>query len=161
MVLDFLTLILLSITPVSELRGAIPYGLIIRNLNPPLVFAFSTLANMLAIPLAFLFLDFLHHRLVRIKPYSLIFNRFVGKTRRRAHKYVEKYGWMGLAVFVAIPLPVTGAYSGTLAAWLLNVERKRAILALSVGVLIAGIIVTSLVLTGQEASLFIGRALID
>ncbi|HIB85266.1 MAG TPA: ligand-binding protein SH3, partial [Chromatiaceae bacterium] len=64
--------------------------------------------------------------------------------------YIDKYGFWGLMVFVMIPLPVTGAYTGSFAAWIFGVKRRKAFLAVSLGVLIAGVIVTTVVLTGSQ-----------
>lgn len=143
MALDLAMIILLSLLPISELRGAIPYGLA-SGINPILVFVLAVASNILVIPITFFFLNFVHHHLVHVKLYASLFDKFVARTRKKAHKYTEKYGWFGLTLFVAIPLPITGAYTGTLAAWLLGIDVKRSMLALSVGVLIAGIIITSL-----------------
>ena len=72
---------------------------------------------------------------------------------------MEKWGWLGIAVFVAIPLPMTGAWTGTLGAWVLGVTKKRTMAAVILGVLIAGIIVTAVVMLGIEAlQLFIKQA---
>ncbi len=69
---------------------------------------------------------------------------------------VDKYGYWGLALFVAIPLPITGAYTGTLGAWVLGMDPKKTFLAVALGALIAGIIVTVVVSLGIEAfSLFV------
>jgi len=66
------------------------------------------------------------------------------KIRAKAHPLVEKYGFIGLALFVAVPLPMTGAYAGTAASWLLDIEPKRAFLAVSVGVTSAFFVVWAL-----------------
>ncbi|MBS3133374.1 small multi-drug export protein [Candidatus Woesearchaeota archaeon] len=158
MALEFITTILLSMLPVSELRGAIPYG-IIYGLNPVLVFITAVVSNILVIPIIFVFLNYIHNHLMRIKIYEGMFGRFIERVRRKAHPRILKYGYLGLTLFVAVPLPVTGAYTGTLAAWLFGMERKKAFLALSLGVVMAGIIVTAAVLSGVEASTFIGDRL--
>ena len=157
MALEIAKIIILGMLPVSELRGAIPYGILNTGLSTPVVFVLAVAANMLVIPLVFFLLDFLHPLFIRIGPYAFLFDKFVKRTRKKAVRYTEKYGWIGLMLFVAIPLPVTGAYTGTLAAWLLGIDRKRAMLALSLGVLTAGAIVTAVVITGVEAFLLAGR----
>jgi uncharacterized membrane protein len=58
---------------------------------------------------------------------------------------MEKWGWLGIAVFVAIPLPMTGAWTGTIGAWVLGVSRRRTMLAVIIGVLVAGAVVTAIV----------------
>lgn len=148
MALEIFTVILISMLPVFELRGAIPYGIALSNLNVITVFLVSVIANIVIIPVVFFFLDYVHHRLIHIQIYANLFERFVERTKSKAERYTTKYGYIGLALFVAIPLPITGAYTGTLAAWLLGIERKKALLALSVGVIVAGVIVTILTLSG-------------
>ena len=148
MALEFLAVILLSMIPVFELRGAIPYGIAFSNLNFVSVFLISVAANIMVIPIVFFFLDFVHHRLVHIRVYEILFNTFLDRAKRKSHKHISKYGYLGLTLFVAIPLPITGAYTGTLAAWLFGMDRKKSMAALAAGVIMAGIIVTILVVSG-------------
>jgi len=158
MVLEILNTILLSVLPISELRGAIPYG-IISGLNTAFVFMIAVVANILIIPVIFFFLDYIHRYLMYFGIYSKLFGKFIDRTKHRAHGHISKYGYFGLTLLVAIPLPLTGAYTGTLAAWLFGMERKKAILALSLGVVIAGVIVTAVVLTGVGISIFVNARL--
>jgi uncharacterized membrane protein len=67
---------------------------------------------------------------------------------------VEKYGYAGLALFVAIPLPITGAYTGTLGAWILGMNRRKTMLAVLGGVIIAGVIVATVFSLGIKALYF-------
>ncbi len=161
MALELLNVIFLSILPISELRGAIPYGIAVSHLNPSVVFITSVASNMLVIPITYFFLDYIHHLLMPIGIYRSLFLKYVERTKNKAQRHVSKYGYLGLMLFVAIPLPVTGAYTGTLAAWLLGVEKKKAILAISLGVLIAGVIVTALLLTGFGAGTLITKTLLN
>lgn len=135
-------LLLITLIPGIELRGSIPFG-ISEGLNPISVFMVAILANILVIPIALKFLDLLFHLFEEIK----IVEKYVEKTHKKAHPYVEKYGVIGLAIFVAIPLPGSGAYTGSLAAHILGMDKRMAFLSISVGVLIAGLIVT-LISTG-------------
>lgn len=145
---------LLALLPVSELRGAIPFA--VANGMPLLeAFVFCVLINALAGPIAFLFLDSVHRLLYRWKPYAQFFDRFVDRARAKVHESVQKYGYWGLMVFVAIPLPMTGAWTGTLGGWILGIERKKTMLAVAAGVFIAGVIVTAIVGLGAEAFSFL------
>lgn len=145
---------LLALLPVSELRGAIPFA--VANGMPLLeAFVFCVLINALAGPIAFLFLDSVHKLLYRWKPYAQFFDRFVDRARAKVHESVQKYGYWGLMVFVAIPLPMTGAWTGTLGGWILGIERKKTMLAVAAGVFIAGVIVTAIVGLGAEAFSFL------
>jgi len=139
--------IILSILPISELRGGLPLAIVYANEhNIPLALIFSliVMANILAVFFAFFFLDRFHHLFLRIKIYKKFFDKYVERFQKKIDKFEKKYtatGFLALTLFVAIPLPATGAWSGVLIAWLLNLDRKKSVLAISLGVLIAGILV--------------------
>ncbi len=136
--------ILLSILPFGELRTGIPF-LISFGFDPVLAFIICTAANIAIIPILFLFFDYLHSGLMRFAFYRKGFAfalRRLRKKEEKMRKSIESYGLIALAVFTAIPLPFTGAYTAIIFAWLLGVERKRAAAFIAAGVLIAGILVT-------------------
>ncbi len=143
----YLEAILLSLAPIAELRGGIPLAV---SRDIPIVGAYflCVFANMLVIPIFYIFLQTAHNLFYRIPLYRRVFDNYVRRTRKRAEEKVKKYGYWGVMLFVAIPLPVTGAYSGTLAAWLLKLNMKKAFWYLALGVIIAGIIVSLAVITG-------------
>ena len=134
-------IILLSMAPISELRGGIPLA-IASGTSPIIAFLIGTLANIAIIPLVYFFLSTINILLLKIPLYSRFFNNSVERSRKRIHKSIEKYGYLGLAVFVAIPLPFTGAYTGTLGAWALGMDKRKAFASIALGVIVAGIIVT-------------------
>jgi len=142
--------IILSLLPIAELRGGIPYA-VANGYSIPVAYIVCVISNMLVIPILFLFLETLHHQFYRIKPYRWVFDKWVIRTRKKAEANVAKWGYVGVMLFVAIPLPVTGAYTGTLAAWLLKLDKRRAFPYLALGVVIAGIIVSIATLTGIKA----------
>ena len=146
--------ILLSILPIAELRGGIPYALA-NNINPFVAYFVCVGANILAFPIVFFFLEFLHPLFLKIDFYKNLFDKFVIKTREKLNDKIKKYGFWGLMLFVMIPLPVTGAYTGSFAAWLFNIPKKKAFLSVVLGVVISGIIVTTIMLTGIEAFQFL------
>ena len=148
MALDILKVALLSMLPISELRGAIPLAKAL-GISPAIAFFIATIANIAIVPIVFFFLNTVHKPLAKIGLYRKLFDFFVARTRTKAHSYVEKYGYFGLAVFVAVPLPFTGAYTGTLAAWLFGMRQKKAAIAIALGVVIAGIIITIAVESGS------------
>ncbi|MEM0231284.1 MAG: small multi-drug export protein [Candidatus Woesearchaeota archaeon] len=139
--------IILSMLPISEVRGGIPLA-ICSGSGWLEAFLICTAFNILIIFPLFFFLDYLNNILLKIKWYEHFFNRQLNSARRKVQPSVKKYGWLGLILFVGIPLPFTGAYTGTLAAWALGMERKKAILSISLGVLMAGVIVTIVTLSG-------------
>jgi len=144
---EYLQSILLSLAPISELRGGIPVA-VANDISLPIAYVICVLANILVIPIFYIFLNTLHKQFYRISLYQKIFDKYVNRTIKRAEQKVGKYGYWGVMLFVAIPLPVTGAYSGTLAAWLLKLDMKKAAWYLMLGVVIAGIIVSIATLTG-------------
>ncbi len=147
--------IFLSILPISELRGAIPYAM--AN-DIPLIMAYPLCVgfNALVSPLVFLFLSTFHKLFLKMSWYDRFFEKFVEKARIKVQSKVERFGYLGIMLFVAIPLPITGAYTGTLGAWILGMSRRKTILAALGGVIISGIIVSLVITLGLQAfSLFI------
>ncbi len=131
----------LCITPIFELRGAIPYALA-QGANPVLTYFLCVAANACVAPLVYAFLGTIHKLLARSPGYKALFDRLIQRARRKVHGKVQRYGYVGLALFVAIPLPITGAYTGTLGAWVLGMKPQRVFLAVCAGVVVAGIVVT-------------------
>jgi uncharacterized membrane protein len=139
--------VLLSMAPVSELRGGIPWALS-QGVSPYVAYIVAVLANIVVVPIIFFFLESVHHYFMNIKIYKKVFDRFMERARKKLHKKVEKYGYFGLTLFVAIPLPVTGAWTGTLGAWFFGMDKIKSFFAILLGVLIAGLIVTAVYFTG-------------
>jgi uncharacterized membrane protein len=134
--------IILSILPISELRLGIPVAMA-SGLPLSIIFISCVIANILIIPIIFLFLDFLHEKFLRIKIYEKLFTKIINKTRKKIERHIgTKWEMPVLFLLVAIPLPGTGAYTGVLAAWLFKLRRKQAFRAIALGVLLAGILIT-------------------
>ena len=139
--------IILAMLPISELRGGLPLAIIYANQHKIpifLVFSLIVMINILIIFFVFYFLDNIHHLFLKIKIYRKFFDKYLEKFQRKVDKFEEKYssiGFLALSLFVAIPLPATGAWSGCLISWLLDLDRKKSIFAISLGVIIAGILV--------------------
>ena len=134
---------LISMLPVVELRGGLPAGVAL-GLPIPLSFAASLLGNMLPVPFVILFARPVFQW---IRAHIPALGSFVTKLETRAYaksKNVKKYEAWGLLIFVAIPLPGTGAWTGALIASVLNMRLKRAVPVIFLGVIIAGSIMTVL-----------------
>jgi len=146
--LRLLYAIILSIFPISELRGGIPLAVIYANENniPSfLVISLMILCNLLAIFIAFYFLDHVHKWLLKFKVYKKIFESYLKRIQNKVDKFEKQHsalGFLALTIFVAIPLPATGAWSGCLISWILKLDRKKSILGIGLGVIIAGILVS-------------------
>lgn len=124
----YLKYVVLTFVPWVELRGAVPLAVQQgERLYMPLIL----LTNIVIFWPTYYGLEWLYERL----PEGGWIHRKLERIREKAHPLVEKYGVLGLAVFVAIPLPGTGAYSGSAASWLLDMDMRHAFLAVSLGVL--------------------------
>jgi uncharacterized membrane protein len=149
----------LSFLPVSELRGGIPFALS-RGVSWKFAYPFAAAVNALAAPACWIFLSTLHRGLLALaeRPgfswYGRLFDRFILRAREKLRRGVEKWGWLGVAAFVAIPFPLTGAWTGTLGAWILGLGRGRTLAAVMLGVVVSGAIVTAVMLLGIEALRF-------
>ena len=148
---------LLSMTPLGELRAGLPVAFA-TGVNPWIAYVVCVLANGLVAPILFLFLEYLHTHFLHIKTYQTLFDKFMENTRTKTEPYVKKYGYWGLAIFVAIPIPFTGAYTGALGAWFLGMNKWKSILSIFIGVAIAGAIVLGILLTGATAWQWIVKA---
>ena len=143
-----LVVFLLSMIPIAELRLAIPLGIGFYNLPVWSTFFWAFLGNIIPIILIIWGLDLLINKLAVHRVYIL--NRFFTwlfeKTRERHSKKIELWRDLALVIFVAIPLPGTGAWTGALIAFVFGIPIKRAFPLISLGVLIAGVIVTLITL---------------
>ncbi len=138
-----LTTFIMAMTPVVELRGAIPYG-VIGGLTIWESFAISVIGNMVPVPIIIIFVRKVFEWL-RTKSERL--NAMVTKLENKADQkkdIVEKWEALGLAILVAIPLPGTGAWTGALVAAMMDMRLKKALPAITLGVIVAGIIVSIL-----------------
>ena len=148
--------ILLSMSPFSELRGGIPYILLTNLYSLTLTkilffFILCIIANIMVILPIWIFLDFIHYKLENIEPYRKMANFFLNRIHKKSKELeprINKYGYIALTLFTAVPLPVTGAWTSSIAVWIIGLNRKKSFLAISLGVIIAGIIVTLLTLSG-------------
>jgi uncharacterized membrane protein len=146
-----LILILITLIPTLELRASIPYGILRAEMRWWTVVLVCVVTNIVLGPLVYLFLDKGIVLLLRFQWLNQVYERTVARTQRRIQKSVDRYGEMGVALFIGIPLPGTGSYSGALGAHLLGLGYRRFIIANVIGVLMAGSIVTAIVLSGVEA----------
>ena len=145
--LSIIFYIIISALTIVELRGGMPLAInyaIENNLPISLVFFLIVLTNILVIFFVFYFLDNLNEIFLKFSPYKKFFNFYVSKMQKKIDKFENKYsalGFLALMIFVAIPLPGTGAWTGCFVSWILGLDRKKSIFSIAVGVLIAGILV--------------------
>ncbi len=141
---DYLWIFLISMVPIVELRGAIPVAAAM-GLNPLIYYPVAVIGNMLPVPFIFLFarkvLVWGADKPVIGKAFTWILQKG-GKAGLKLQKKGSAGLFAGLLLFVGIPLPGTGAWTGTLAASILNMKFKHASLSVMLGVLLAGIIMS-------------------
>jgi uncharacterized membrane protein len=148
-------IILISMLPIVELRGAIPVALGVYNMNPWMVFPLAVIGNMIPVPFILLFFGYAEKYLRKYKSFDKFFDRLFEKTRERADEKIKKYETLGLLVFVAVPLPFTGAWTGALIAYLFGLKFWKSVFIIFMGVIIAGFIVTAVCITGKAVWLFL------
>ena len=136
--LEVIEVLVISAMPLSELRGGIPLALYL-GFSPLESYILGVVGNLIPVPFILLLLDKIKN--IKIK---IISKTYLEITKRIEKKrdLIERYGYVGLMLFVAVPLPVTGAWTGSLLAFLLGLNKFKSFLAISVGVSLAGIIVT-------------------
>lgn len=144
-----LVVITVSALPIVELRGAIPLGINLFNLPWHYALLLAIAGNLIPVPFLLLLFNAISRRLSKIGIFQRWSNWLEERTRRRG-KIIERYKRIGLVLFVAIPLPVTGAWTGSLAATIFEIKFKPAFLSILAGVCIAGAIVTSLSLLAKQ-----------
>ena len=144
-----LAVVLLAALPVSELRFSIPFAVQVLGMSIPQAFAWSIVGNILPVPFILLLLGPLtawaedHWSWLR-----RLLERLFAHSRRRHSARFDRLRDVALVTFVAIPLPITGAWSGALAAFVFGVERRRATVLIAAGVVIAGLVVSLLTAAG-------------
>ena len=138
---------LVSMVPVFELRGGIPVGIAVLKQSPILVYIIAVIFNLIPVIPVLLFLNPIKRLLENVPVFRGFFNFLTAKAEKNK-RIVEKYEEFGLMLFVAIPLPVTGAWTGSLIAVVMGLKVMKSFLFISLGVIIAGIIVTLLTMLG-------------
>jgi len=148
-------IILLSAAlPLTELRGSIPFGVSVLHLAPWTAFFYSVIGNAIPVPIIFYLLPKVLLWLEKRIPWlHKILTVWLEKKRAKFQGSYDKYGALALAIFVAIPLPLTGAWSGAALATILKIRPKYSFPAVILGTVIAGVIVTLIV---QGALGFLG-----
>lgn len=146
MIIDYLKVFFISMVPLLELRGAIPYS---QVLNLPIINSYivAIIGNMIPVPIIYLFarktLEWGKDKPVIGKTFSWCLKK--GESGgKKLQKKSEKGLFIALMLFVGIPLPGTGAWTGTLAASILNMDFKSSVISVMLGVLIAGLIMMAI-----------------
>jgi len=142
---EMLTVLFLSMTPIVESRGSIVYGIAI-GLNPAQVLAISIIGNSAIAPIVIPLLNLMEnalrrYRLSRFKHLISLYLNLLDNIRGRGRRYIDKYGLLGLTIFVAAPVPGSGAWAGSALAYMAGFKYVKSVVAISIGVLVAALIV--------------------
>lgn len=133
--------LLLSALPISELRGGIPLALAL-GFSPPAAYALAVAGNLLPVPFLLLGLGRIVRALAGIPgPLGQGVERYLRLQEERGRRHVARWGPWALLLVVAVPLPMTGAWTGSLVAVLLGIPARRSLLPIALGVLLAGVVV--------------------
>ena len=140
MLKDLISTFLISISPLGEARVGIPYG-VLNDVPVLTAFIIGWIGNLLVFPFFFKLIDFSNRLFWHNRWYRKAAVYLSKRAKRKTRSNIEKYGFWGLMVFVMIPLPVTGSYMGTLAAYIFRMDYKKSLMAVSTGVTISCIII--------------------
>ena len=142
MLQDILFTFLISFSPFGEARAGIPYGEL-NGLPIMLVFIVGLVANLLVFPIFYKAIELANKHLWKNPFYKKTALFLALRARTKTKEVIKKYGVWGLMIFVMIPLPVTGAYIGTIAAFIFGISYQKSLIAISSGITISSIMVAS------------------
>jgi len=139
--MKLLYIMLISMVPLVEQRGAIPVGILAYHLNPWLVFLVSLLGSFVPAPFIYFFFNKILAWMKTVKMFKK-FTDFVENKVQKGSKKLEKYKEIGLISFVGIPLPTTGLWTGTAVAAFLGLDFKKSMICVFLGGVISAVIIT-------------------
>ncbi len=146
--------------PITELRADIPFG-IAGGLSPLTAYIFGVIGNLIPIPFILAMWPLIYKIFDKIPFTRGVLHRFVDRAREKG-KTIQKKGVIGLTIFVGIPLPVTGVWTGSLISFMLGLPPLKAAAAMTLGAMISGTIVTAVTLgfVNAAGSFGVGKALL-
>ena len=147
---DWLVVFIISLFPILECRLGMFTAIVLLRMNPFVGFIISFLGNLLPIPFILILINKIFEWLKKIPYINKPIYWLEEHTLKKKDK-IDKYGIWGLLLFVAIPLPGTGGWTGALLASLLHLDRKKSFGVIAIGVFIAGLIISVLSLIVGEA----------
>ena len=146
---EFIEILIISMLPITELRFSIPYFILKEQLLWEKVFFISILGNIFIGLLIRYIIAPIMILMKRNKYLKKIINYILNRTKTKS-KIINNYKMVGLILFIGIPLPLTGVWTGALASYLFSISKKRSMIGIIVGVLMSSLIVLSLTLIGRE-----------
>ncbi|MBR2133374.1 MAG: small multi-drug export protein [Eubacterium sp.] len=140
---DWLVVFIISLCPILECRLGMFTAIALLDMNPFVGFIISFIGNIIPIPFILLLINWIFELLKKVPVINKLVYWLEEKTLKKRDK-IDKYGVWGLLLFVAIPLPGTGGWTGALLASLLHLDKKKSFGVIAIGVFIAGLIITLL-----------------
>ena len=148
---DSLKILLAAMTPIGELRLSIPLGIITLDMVWYKVLLLSIAGNIVPVPILLVTIDRINNFL---QAHPSMLTKFLNWRTNNIRKYysprLERYGLAFLVVLVAIPLPFTGAWTGSVAAWVFHIPKRKAIPLIGLGIILSGSIVTLITISGTN-----------
>jgi len=144
----YVNIMVLALLPVAESRLSIPYG-IMNGVDLFTVVSLSIIGNIIPAPLILLTMNRIEKWIMSFNNENMVkklFIKYIDNLRKRSKKLIEKYGFLGLIIFIAIPLPATGVWTGSIVAYIFGIDPKRAFFAIFIGLIIAIFIITIMTL---------------
>ena len=142
--------LIISMLPIAELRLAIPFAFIIQQLDLSKIIIVSILGNFLITMPLYFCIKYFSKILMQYKYLNLLFEWIFNRTRKKG-TFIAKYRLYGLILFVGIPLPITGAWTGCIAAYLFNLDIKQTFIGLLLGICLSASIVSIFTTLGYYA----------
>lgn len=149
MILNALKLIAITLIPALELRASIPMGILEYKIHYIPVFLICVIANFILGIVFYLLLEQIVKLLRRVPFLDRLYQKKLVSSRKKIQKIVDKYGELGVAIFIGIPLPMSGVYTGAIGSWAIGLSFKKFIIADLIGVVIAGVLVTIATFAGN------------
>ena len=143
----WLAVMIMAALPIAELRLSLPLALVVYDMNPLRAYFLSVVGNMVPIVPILLLFGPMHALLDNVWPFKPFFAWLLARVEKHRGRF-ERWGALALISFVAIPLPVTGAWTGSVAAFVFKVRKREAFVLLLLGVMIAGCVVMAATYSG-------------
>jgi len=146
-------LVLIAITwlPIFELRGSIPYGILQPDpYHWGVVAGICILANIALGPVVYLFLDRGVHLFLRWNWFRRWYEHYVARTQQKMQRWTDRWGEWAVGLFIGVPLPGSGVYTGALAAHVIGLRFRQFMVSVVIGVILAAAVVTGVTLAGRE-----------
>ncbi len=146
---DLIIAVLWSLSPFGEAKVGIPYGMY-QGVNEYMVFIACFLANVLVFPIMMFFLEYINRHLIKWRFYKKSAVFVAQRAKKGSRGKIQKFGFLGIVLFVMVPLPGTGVYAGTIAAYLFKMKKREAFTANTIGIFLSSVIVWVTTLLSME-----------